>query len=136
MASGTYGINGYMADIKVEDGAVKYHFYDPEDVNNTADVSLTDKDLPQGPVISNETSEVAFSKVSKQLNDKRDARIAKQEIDSLNAQQNADAKQRAQEQEFLENAQHNTTPPVKVEKDGTNVYTGGPTPETSETKNK
>jgi hypothetical protein len=124
----TFGIGGYQFEYEVGNNAVTFKFWDPEDANNTAEVTIDKKDLPKG-VSSLEgriVSDLAFRMAAKTLNSKRDARIKKQTNDATNAKVDSDAITREQSEDFLANAKDVKTEPDFVTKDGTNVFTGGP----------
>ncbi len=124
-----YGLGNFEYDLTVEGNNAKFKFFDPEDVTNTADVSLGEKDFPEGITApdSRQVADVAYAQCQKVLNDKRDARIAKNEKEDLADRQAEEQRTREAAADFLNNAQDGAVAPAKVESDGTKVYnTAGP----------
>lgn len=108
------GLGNFLYELEVKDGSANFHFYDPEDAGNTADVSVSKDDFPEGinQPDSRQVADLAFAQCSKVLNDKRDARIRKQAAADLEAKHDEDARQREEAADFLNNSQElaDTTP--------------------------
>lgn len=117
------GLGNFVYELNVKDGAANFHFVDPHDSNNTADVSVSAKDFPEGaPADSRQVADLAFAQCAKVLNDKRDARIRK-EADAERADKlKEDARAREAAEDFLANSNDVAVEPAKVEDDGTKVY--------------
>lgn len=129
----SFGLGNFMYDMHVDGNAAKFKFYDPEDVTNTAETSVSSKEIPEDSkwdVDGREVSEIAYSKVAKELNDKRDKRIREEQIKALDDRQTEDARAREAAVDFQANAQDTVVQPIKTEKDGTKVYNAAPDGET------
>lgn len=109
-----FGLGNFVYELEVSDGKANFSFRDPEDANNTAQVSVSQSDFPEGitQADSRQVADLAFAQCSKVLNDKRDARIRKQEADALENKHAEDARQREEAADFNNNSQElaNTTP--------------------------
>jgi hypothetical protein len=109
-----FGLGNFIYELEVSDGKANFNFRDPEDANNTAQVSVSQKDFPEGipQADSRQVAELAFAQCSKVLNDKRDARIRKEAADALEKKHAEDARQREEAADFHNNSQElaNTTP--------------------------
>lgn len=103
----TYGLGNFKYDLEVTGKTAKFHFYDPEDVSNTADVSLDEKDMPAGVSTPDDrqVAEIAFAQCQKLLNDKRDARYIKNRTEDLKVQDDETKRSREAANDFLANAQ-------------------------------
>lgn len=119
------GLDNFLHEVKVDGKTSNYHFWDPEDSTNTADVSVSDKEYDGNPG-TREAEEYAYSLVSKQLNDKRIERHKAVETELVKKDQDAVKADKAAVAQHLSEAQNNTTAPLTTEKrdDGTvqNVY--------------
>lgn len=120
------GLDNFLYEVKIDGKTANFHFWDPEDSTNTADVSVSDKEVPDANAEARETAEYAFSLVSKQLNDKRIERRKAADTARLSEQQDADKAAKAATAQHLSEASDNKTAPLGTEKreDGTvqNVY--------------
>lgn len=123
-----FGLGQFVYDQTVEGESSKFRFYDPQDASNTATATVSAKEVKDKygdrkvDVDGREVSELAYSKVAKELNDKRDKRIREEQVKALDDQQASDARAREAAVDFIANAQDATVEPVKEEKDGTRVY--------------
>lgn len=102
-----YGLGNFLYELTVDDGKSKFHFFDPEDADNTADVEVAKKDFPDGisDPDSRQVAELAFSQCSKLLNDSRDDRIRRTAASELSAKHAADARAREAAADFNNNSQ-------------------------------
>jgi hypothetical protein len=118
------GLDNFQYELEVKDGNASFKFVDPQDASNTADVTLAQKDFPDGinDATDRSVADLAFSQVAQKLNDSRDARVAKEEADAAKAKVDEDKRSRDAAQDFFDNSQDVTVAPAKVDKDGTNVY--------------
>jgi hypothetical protein len=73
----TFGVDNFLGELSLDGTTANFHFTDPDDTANVADVSISPKEFPEGVVSpdSREVSDYAYSLVSKQLNDKRSERL-------------------------------------------------------------
>lgn len=103
----TYGLGNFKYDITVNGTSANFKFFDPEDVTNTAEVSLHEKDFPEGITEpdTREVAEVALAQCQKLLNDKRDARIKKEREAELDEQSEETKRSREAANDFLANTQ-------------------------------
>lgn len=101
----TSGLGNYKYDLTV-DGGSKFHWYDPEDASNTADVTIAQKDYPEGVTDGDarQIADIAYALVAKQLDDKRDARVKREAADQLNKQLDDEATKREATADFLSNS--------------------------------
>lgn len=118
----TFGLGNFLYDLEVKDGKANFHFYDDEDADNTADVTLSAKDFNGFDATSRQVADIAYAQAAKVLNDKRDARLAKQAQKDLAAKQTEDARSREAQADFTNNAKDVAVEPAQVEEDGTHVY--------------
>lgn len=118
----TLGVDGFLYDMTVDGKTANFKFTDPEDVNNTTEVSVSEKEMENTKASSREVQDYAYSLVSKELTDKRAARQAKAEADRVAAQNEVDAKTREAQTEVLQNSNDNTVAVDHVDADGNNVY--------------
>jgi hypothetical protein len=120
----TYGLGNFNYDLDVKDGNAIFKFSDPNDAANTAEITINQKDFPEGAPGADDrrVADQAFAEVSKKLNDTRDKRLEKEAADARAAETAQDQKDRAEAKEFFDNSSDVTTAPAKVEKDGTTVY--------------
>lgn len=109
-----YGLGNFLYDLEVKDGKALFHFYDPDDAANTAEVEVAKSDFPEGitKADSRQVADLAYAQCSKVLNDKRDARIRKEEADQLATKQAEDQRQREEAEDFFNSTEElaNTTP--------------------------
>lgn len=119
-----YGLGNFVYEFTVDNGSANFKFHDPEDANNTAEVSVNNKDFPEGitQADSRQVADLAFAQCSKQLNDTRDERLSKEASDKLDKEQEEGHRQREAASEFFNNSADGAVPPAKVEEDGTKVY--------------
>jgi len=98
-----HGIAGYLYELEIVDGKAYFHFVDPEDASNTADVTIAPEDFPKGTVDadSRPVADMAYLQVAKQLNDKRDERLKAAAAASFAADQSAKAQARDAAQEYM-----------------------------------
>ena len=101
----TYGLGQFKYDIEINGKSAKFSFYDPEDVDNTAEVSLSEKDMPEGVETPDDrqVAELAFAQCQKLLNDKRDARMIKDRTEDLKEQDAETKRSREVANDFLAN---------------------------------
>lgn len=109
-----YGLGNFVYELEVSDGSANFHFYDPEDASNTADVSVSASDFPEGITQpdSRQVADLAFAQCQSLLNGKRDERIRETSASELEAKHDEDARAREAAQDFHNNSQElaNTTP--------------------------
>lgn len=119
-----YGLDNFLYDLEVKDGNASFHFVDPNDASNTADVTISQKDFPEGAPGADDrrVADLAYSQVSKKLNDARDGRVAKDEADAAASKAEEDKRSREAAQDFFDKSQDVAVAPAKVDKDGTSVY--------------
>lgn len=99
-----YGLDGFLYHQTVDGKTAHFTFTDPEDVTNTAEVTVGEKDIPETALAgSRETADFAYSQVSKPLNDKRDARRVDAAQVELRERQAAEAQVRESTTDFLAN---------------------------------
>lgn len=133
----TYGLGNFLYEIDVADGNANFKFWDADDASNTAEVSVAQKDFPEGvkDADSRQVADLAFTQCQKVLNDKRDARIKKEVADEVAAKQEEDKRVREEAAYVLANGKDVEVAPALIEKDGTRVYNVA-TPSDSEDKKK
>ena len=128
----TFGLGNFMYEMTVEGQSAKFNFYDPEDVSNSAEASVSQKEMPEKKVgvDGREVSEIAYGKVAKQLNDKRAKRLADEQTKELEDRLERDAKAVEASTQFYADSEEGSVKPAKEEKDGTRVYNteGAPKP--------
>lgn len=101
----TYGLGNYLYEIVVNNGSANFHFFDPEDAENTADVSVPQGDFPgSSKATDRDVADLAFAQCQKIMNDKRDARIAHEQVEALKAKQAEDRHLRDTEADFVNNS--------------------------------
>jgi hypothetical protein len=107
-----FGLGNYLYELNVDNGSANFHFYDPEDAENTADVSVPQSDFNGAKATDRTIADLAFAQCQKVMNDKRDARQAREQIDALKAKQTEDRRQRDAETDFINNSRElaDTTP--------------------------
>jgi hypothetical protein len=108
-----YGLGNFLYDIEVRDGNAEFNFFDPEDAENTAQVTIAQKDFAEGlSADSRQVADQAYAEVEKQLNDKRDARIKREAVQATTESVEEEARARAAAADFHNNAQDlaDTTP--------------------------
>lgn len=118
----TFGLGNFMYDLTVDGGKAVFKFYDAQDADNTAEVSLSTKDMDGFDADSRQVADKAYAQVSKVLNDKRDSRLAKEAQQELNEKQAEDARVREAGEDFLNKAEDVKVAPAQVEEDGTHVF--------------
>jgi hypothetical protein len=119
-----YGLGNFLYEIDIADGSANFKFWDADDASNTAEVSVAQKDFPEGvkDADSRQVADLAFSQCQKVLNDKRDARMKKEAADEITAKQEEDKRVREEAADVLANGQDVAVAPAHIEKDGTKVY--------------
>jgi hypothetical protein len=124
----SYALGGYFYDVNVSGGSAHFKFYDTDDTNNTAAVTVAEKDFPKGVTdpTSRQVADAALLQVKKQLDDTRDERLRKEADDRHKAAADENARQRDAADELHANSQDVATQPAKVESDGTHVYNTDP----------
>lgn len=122
-----FGLGNFLYEIEVKDGTANFSFFDPDDASNTAQASVAQKDFPEGITQpdSRQVADLAFSKVSKEMNEKRDDRIRKEHDEAFEKKNEEDARARDAAADILNNGKDVQTEPTKVEDDGTRVYNSG-----------
>lgn len=115
----SYGLGNYQYDLTVESGNAKFKFWDSEDSSNTAEVSVSQGDFPDGvtQADSRQVADLAYAKCEKSLNETRDKRLQKQHADADAKSIAEDKRAREATNSFLANASENSPKPDKVEKD-------------------
>lgn len=133
----TYGLGNFLYELEIADGNANFKFWDADDASNTAEVSVAQKDFPEGvkDADSRQVADLAFTQCQKVLNDKRDARIKKEVADEVAAKQEEDKRVREEAAYVLANGKDVEVAPALIEKDGTRVYNVA-TPSDSEDKKK
>lgn len=139
----TFGVDNFLGELSLDGSTANFHFTDPDDVTNTADVNVSPKEFPEGVLdaSSREVSDYAYSLVSKQLNDKRSERLKAVTVKQAAEEQDRLKAERAVTAEHLSTVQDNVTPRATTEKreDGVtqNVYnTAEPSTDKSDDKKK
>lgn len=138
----TFGVDNFIGEVTVDGSVANFRFTDPDDVKNVAEVSVSEKEFPQGVVSadSREVSDYAYSLVAKQLNAVRSDRIKAAETRLVVEAQEADKAAKELQSEHLRTAQDNVTPAAGTEKreDGVvqNVYNTAPPSTQSNDKKK
>lgn len=119
------GLDNFLYDLTIDGKTANFHFWDPEDSTNIADVSVSDKEF-NGNAEGREAAEYAYALVSEQLNDKRIERRKAADAALLSEQQDAAKADKVAVADHLKIAQDNVTSPLTTEKreDGTvqNVF--------------
>lgn len=130
-----YGLDNFEYEFVMEGGGGKHKFFDPADPTNTAEATVTPKDFPEGvkDADSREIAEIAYSKVSEQMNKKRTERRKKERTDELHSSLDRDERERAAQVDSIRNSQENSVKPVKEEKDGTRVFNTADAPAPTKT---
>jgi len=121
----TFGLGNFMYDVTVDGKGASFKFYDAQDATNTAEVSISAdeiKELGKVDADGREVSELAYARVSKELNDKRDKRVREEQIKELDDRQAEDARAREAAVDFAENSNDVAVQPAREEEDGTRVY--------------
>jgi hypothetical protein len=119
----TFGVDNFLGELSVDGTTANFHFTDPDDTTNVADVSLSPKEFPEGVISpdSREVSDYAYSLVSKQMNDKRSERLKAANIKLETAEQDRLKAERAATAEHLGSAKDSQVAPAATEtrSDGT-----------------
>ena len=134
-----YGLGNFLYEVDIADGNANFKFWDADDASNTAEVSVAQKDFPEGvkDADSRQVADLAFTQCQKVLNDKRDARIKKEVADEVTAKQEEDKRVREEAAYVLANGKDVEVAPAQIEKDGTRVYnTASPDENAGDTKKK
>lgn len=126
-----YGIDNFLYTIEVNGKTATYKFTDPGDITNVAEGVLNEQEIPKDNTFdSREATDLAYAQVSVKLNEKRNARVAKEAQNELKAQQETDAASRASAADFQAKAQETVVEPAGEEtrEDGTvqTVYNTSP----------
>lgn len=123
------GLDGFLYDVSADGKTSNYHFWDPDDATNVADVSVSASDLGDN-TDARSSAEFAYAKVVKQLTDARSKRLAGAEANRVAAVNEEAKRVRDAQTDFLNNAQEQEIKPVGTEKrdDGVtqNVYNANP----------
>jgi hypothetical protein len=132
-----YGLGNFLYELEVSDGNANFKFWDAEDAANTAEVSVSQKDFPEGvkDADSRQVADIAYTQCQQVLNDKRDARLKKEAADNVAEKQKEDKRVREEAADVLANGQDVAVAPAHVEKDGTRVYNTA-TPDDQDNKKK
>lgn len=130
-----YGLGNFKYEFTAENGQAKFKFYDEQDASNTAETAVSSKDFPEGITQpdSRQVADIAYLQVSKQLNDKRDARLEREANEATASKLKADRQAREAADDHFAHSNDVSVAPAKVEEDGTRVYN---TAEPSDTNNK
>lgn len=113
-----FGLGNFLYEVSFDGKTANFNFWDPEDTSNTAQVSVPQKDIPAGQSAdSRDVAEHAYNQVSKDLNGKRDSRLIKEREETVTTQQTAEARARAETEDYLKSAQENVTEPAAIETD-------------------
>ena len=133
MPNQTQGVDGFLYTVQIDGKTANYHFWDQNDIKNSQDVSVSDKEFPEG-VTNPDTREAvdyAYSIVSEKLTLVQSDKVKADVVRAAELKQDADAQTRLSAQEFHTNAVDATVRPVATEKraDGVtqNVYNTAPT---------
>lgn len=135
----TYGLGNFLYTIDVADGNANFKFWDQDDASNTAEVSVSQADFPEGiqDADSRQVADIAYDQCQRVLNEKRDARLKKEAADALSEKTKEDARVRQISQDHLNSAKDVEVAPAQIEKDGTRVYnTAKPDDNAGDTKKK
>jgi hypothetical protein len=132
-----YGLGNFVYELEISNDTANFSFHDPNDVTNTAEVSVSKKDFPEGIVQpdSRQVADLAYAQCSKVLNDKRDARLKKEASAEFNTRTDEEARSREAQADFLNNAQDASVQPAKTEDDGTKVYNTAEASDSSSSSN-
>lgn len=119
-----YGLGNFLYELDIADGNANFKFWDADDANNTAEVTVSQKDFPEGvkDADSRQVADLAYSQCQQVLNDKRDARIKKEINDEVTAKQKEDKRVRDEAETFLSSTADVAVKPDHIERDGTKVY--------------
>lgn len=113
----TFGVDNFLGELTLDGSTANFHFTDPDDTKNVADVSISPKEFPEGTISpdSREVSDYAYSLVSKQMNDARSERLKAAEVKQISEDQDRLKAEKAQVAAHLDAAQDNKTPSVATE---------------------
>lgn len=123
-----YGLGNFLYEFSVDGKSANFKFWDPEDVTNTAEVAVTEKDFPEGvtDADSRQVAEVAYNQCSKTLNDKRDERKKREATEAFEKDTAEKASAREAAADHFAHSQDVSTAPATTETDDqgrvTNVY--------------
>lgn len=114
-----YGLGNFLYELEVSNGNANFKFWDTDDASNTAEVSVAQKDFPEGikDADSRQVADLAFSQCQQVLNDKRDARVKKELADDVANKQKEDKRVRDEAADVLANGQDPSVAPAEVQKD-------------------
>jgi hypothetical protein len=132
------GIGGYIVRFNNNGTSAEFEFRDPADVTNTAKVSVTEKDFPDGifQPDSRQVLDEAYNRVASQLNNKRDERLKEEAEDRLDKQQTEDRRVREAAQDHFANSSDVAVQPAKTDSDGVKIYNTKGAEDTSPDKTK
>lgn len=101
-----YGLGNFRYELTFDGKSANFKFVDPEDINNTAEVSVSKDQFPEGinDADSRQVADIAYAQVAKLLNDKRDARHLKEQADAEKKQADADKQAREAANDFFNKA--------------------------------
>lgn len=99
-----YGLGNFKYELTFDGKAANFKFHDPEDVTNTAEVSVSQSEFPEGisDADSRQVADIAYTQVSKVLNDKRDSRLKKEAENDLAKTQEEDKRSREAANDFFD----------------------------------
>lgn len=97
-----YGLGNFIYEITFDGKAANFAFRDPEDVTNVAEASVSRDEFPEGinQPDSRQVADIAYTLVSKELNDKRDERLKQEAIDATETQLDKEAHEREVANDF------------------------------------
>lgn len=109
-----YGIDNFLYEVSVSNGSAVFKFHDPQDLGNTAEVTVHQKDFPEGitDADSRQVADLAYNQCRGAMNDVRSKRIAEAEAKQAAETKAAEVASRHAADEHHANSQElaNTTP--------------------------
>lgn len=99
-----YGLGNFVYELTFDGKSANFNFRDPEDVTNTAEVSVSQDEFPAGvsSADAREVADYAYIQVAKTLNDKRDARLKAEAEQAVQEAQERDAHERSVANDFFD----------------------------------
>lgn len=118
-----YGLGNFLYEVEVSGGKANFTFRDPQDASNTAEVSISQSDFPEGvSADSRQVADIAYDQCQRVLNDKRDAREKKEANDALAAKTKEEAEARQKSQDYLSSTEDTVVQPAGEDKEGNMYY--------------
>jgi hypothetical protein len=113
----TFGVDNFIGELSIDGSTANFHFTDPDDVHNVADVNISPKEFPEGVVSpdSREVSDYAYSLVAEKMNAARSERLKAAELQRVSEAQDAETVAKAVTAQHFKDAQDNTVAPAGTE---------------------